>query len=193
LPLNAHGGQGPPQSTSVSSLSLKKLSRKAKEGASVGDTAGVGVGDLGLFVGSVVGLSVGCTVGGGFVGKSVAASVALENHSEQTYDEHKLPLSLNKGPMDDQSEAHDEYRLLSLDGTIDEHEYTVLSLNEPVETIEQMEPIELKEHIEHIELKEPIENKNQELMEPMEEPIGKPIEPIELKESIEGNPEAYDE
>jgi hypothetical protein len=62
--------------------------------------------------------------------------------------------------MDDQSEAYDEYRLLPLNGTIDENEYIVLSLNEPIEPIEPMEPME---------------------------------EPIELKEPIEGNAEAYDE
>ncbi len=111
----------------------------------------------------------------------------MENHSKAEYDECKLPLSLNVDPMDDQSEAHDEYRLLSLNGPIDENEYTLFSL-------EPMEPIELKEHIEHIEpivLKEPIENENLELiMEPIEEPIEEPMEPIELKEPIENeNPE----
>jgi hypothetical protein len=70
-----------------------KLWQKAKEAASVGDAVVAGVGDVegpsvvGLLVGSVVGLSVGCTVGGGFVGDSVGASVALENHSEEEYDE----------------------------------------------------------------------------------------------------------
>ncbi len=154
-----------------------------------------------LFVGSVIGVSVGCTVGRGFVGKSVGASVALENHSEQEYDEYNLPLSLNEGTMDNQSETYDEYRLLSLNGPIDENEYTVLSLNETIEPVEPMGPIELKEPIEPIELKEPIENKNPEVMEPMEEPrkpmkpieLKEPIEPIELKGRIEENAEAYDE
>jgi hypothetical protein len=81
--------------------------------------------------------------------------------------------------MDDQSEAYDEY--------------TVLSLNELVEAIE------LKQHIEPIELKEPIDNENPELMEPMEKPmesieLKEPIESImELKERIEDNAEAHDE
>ncbi len=56
---------------------------------------------------------------GGIVGNSVGAFVALENHSKAEYDECKLPLSLNVSPMDDQSEAHDEYRLLSLNGPIE--------------------------------------------------------------------------
>ncbi len=43
--------------------------------------------------------------------------------------------------MDDQSEAHDKYRLLLLNETIDKHEYTVLSLNEPIEPIEPNELI----------------------------------------------------
>jgi hypothetical protein len=83
-------GQDPPQSTSVSSLPLRKLWQKAKEGASVGDAFSAGVDDfegpsvVSLFVGSVVGLPVGCTVAGGLVDNSVGvkASVALENHSE---------------------------------------------------------------------------------------------------------------
>jgi hypothetical protein len=72
----------PPFFFAVSFLSLMKLWPKAKEGALHGPSV------LGLFVGSVIGLrSVGCTVGGGFVGNSVGASVALENHSEEEYDE----------------------------------------------------------------------------------------------------------
>ncbi len=66
-----------------------KLVPKAKEGASVGDAVGAGVGDLegrfvvGHFKRSVVSLSVGCTVKGGFVCDSVGAFVALENHSKE--------------------------------------------------------------------------------------------------------------
>ena len=50
--------------------------------------------------------------------------------------------------MDDQSEAYDEYRLLQLNGPIDDNEYTVFSLNDPVESMEPIEPIELKERME---------------------------------------------
>ena len=56
--------------------------------------------------------------------------------------------------MDDQSEAYDEYRLLQLNEPIDDNEYTVFSLNEPVESMEPIEPIELEEPI---ELKERME------------------------------------
>ena len=182
-----HGEQDPPQSTSVSSLSLMKWVQHPKEGASVGDAVGAGVRDL---EGSVVGLSVGCTA-------RVGSVVALENHFKEECDKHKLALLPNEGPMDDPSEVCDEYRLLSLNEPIDENEYTVLALKEPIEHIEPMEPIgpmeepmepiELKEPMELIELKEPVElekpinNENLELMEPMEEPM----EPIEMKELIE--------
>jgi hypothetical protein len=145
-----HGGQDPPQSTSISSLSMMTLWHKTKgvdleddlethktqsTSASVGDAAGAGVGDL-------EGLSIGCTVGGGFVSESsVGAFVDLQNHSKEGYDKHKLPLLLNEGPMDNQSEAYDEYRLLSLNGPI-ELMNRLLSLNGPIE------PTELKELIE---------------------------------------------
>jgi hypothetical protein len=96
---------------------------------------------------------------------------------------------VNEGPLDDPSEAYDEDRLLSLNGPIDENEYTVLLLNEPTE------PIELKQHVEPIESKEPVENENLELMEPTKEPMESVElnEPIELKRRIEENAEAYDE
>ncbi len=41
--------------------------------------------------------------------------------------------------MNDQPKAYDEYRLLSLNGPIDENEYTVLSLGERIELKERIE------------------------------------------------------